>query len=72
VILLCQKWDLVSQNVSNLNRPIFKYMPDEVYSAGHLRFSRLGVAIKLKETGDNRKGLKPIAKYSGIELDLVA
>ncbi len=28
--------------------------------------------IKLKETGDSRKGLKPIAKYSGIELDLVA
>jgi predicted transcriptional regulator len=28
--------------------------------------------IKLKETGNNRKGLKPIAKYSGIELDLVA
>jgi len=28
--------------------------------------------IKLKDTGDSRKGLKPIAKYSGIELDLVA
>jgi len=28
--------------------------------------------IKLKETGDSRKGLQPIAKYSGIELDLVA
>lgn len=28
--------------------------------------------IKLKETGDSRNGLKPVAKYSGIELDLVA
>ncbi len=28
--------------------------------------------IKLKETGDGRNGLKPIAKYSGIELNLVA
>jgi predicted transcriptional regulator len=28
--------------------------------------------IKLKETGDNRKGLKPIAKYSGVEFDLAA
>ncbi len=28
--------------------------------------------IKLKETGDKRNGLKPVAKYSGIELDLVA
>ena len=28
--------------------------------------------IELKETGDNRKGLKPIAKYSGVELDLAA
>lgn len=28
--------------------------------------------IKLKETGDVRKGLKPIAKFSGVELDLVA
>ncbi len=28
--------------------------------------------IKLKETGDSRKGRKPIAKYSGIELNLVA
>ena len=28
--------------------------------------------IKLKETGDNRKGLQPIAKYSGVEFDLVA
>lgn len=28
--------------------------------------------IRLKETGDSRNGLKPIAKYSGIELELVA
>lgn len=28
--------------------------------------------IRLKGTGDSRNGLKPIAKYSGIELDLVA
>ncbi len=28
--------------------------------------------IKLKETDDSRKGLQPIAKFSGIELDLVA
>ena len=28
--------------------------------------------INLKETGDSRHGLKPTAKYSGIELDLVA
>jgi len=28
--------------------------------------------IELKELGDSRKGLKPQAKFSGIELDLVA
>ena len=28
--------------------------------------------IELKETGDSRKGLQPIAKYSGINLDLAA
>jgi predicted transcriptional regulator len=28
--------------------------------------------IKLKKTGNSRRGLQPIAKYSGIELDLVA
>ena len=33
--------------------------------------SEIGL-VELKETGDARKGLKPIAKFSGIELDLAA
>ena len=33
--------------------------------------SEIGL-IDLKETTDARKGLRPVAKFSGIELDLAA